>query len=381
MNKNEIKKLIKELDTSIDKIDKKQNKLLFFVADSKGTPIGSLTYVYDIALKMQDMGYHVEMLYAEKEFIGVEAWLGEKYAKLTHHNVSKDIIDVSPSDILFIPELYSSVMSKTKDLKCKKVAILQNFGYMTDLIPFGVSWMSQGISDCITTSNSLKTRLNEVFPQIKTRVIRPSIPQIFKPNDDQKFIVNIVANSETDINNIVKPFKWRYPAYGFVTFRFLSKSGTVPTDEEREQGITAMDKFAQYLSEGTITVWVDEMTDFGYSALEAMACGSIVIGKMPENEPDWMLTADGQLKDNGIWFLKMRELPIILADVINAVLHNEIPTLLYDNMKETVEYFCDENQHSEIEHVIVEDIIKSKRDELVVIRDAIKNNQEKEESK
>mgnify|MGYP002520347908 CR=1 FL=1 len=34
--------------------------------------------------------------------------------------------------------------------------------------------------------------------------------------------------------------------------------------------------FAKYMSEGTITVWVDERTDFGYSALESMACGNIV---------------------------------------------------------------------------------------------------------
>ena len=183
MTTQEIKKLIKDIDTSIKKIEKKQSQLLFFVADTKGNPIGSLSYIYDIAYKMKQMGYVVKMLYAEKEFVGVEKWLGEKYAALPHANISKDIVDISPSDVVFIPELYSTVMTKTRELRCKKVAILQNFDYMTDLIPFGATWMSMGIFDCITTSESLRQRLNELFPQIKTRVIRPVIDKVFKPSD------------------------------------------------------------------------------------------------------------------------------------------------------------------------------------------------------
>ena len=181
MDNKEIKKLLKDIDNSIERIDKKQNKLMFFVADSKGTPIGSLSYIYDLAYKLQEMGYNVQMLYAEKDFTGVASWMGEKYANLPHYNVGKDIVDVNPSDVVFIPELYSSVMTKTKELKCKKVAILTNFDYMTDLIPYGATWMSMGIYDCITTTNALKERLNEVFPQVRTRVIRPVIAPLFQP--------------------------------------------------------------------------------------------------------------------------------------------------------------------------------------------------------
>lgn len=363
MTDKEIKEVIKNLDASIKKIENGKSKLLFFVADSKGTPIGSLSYIYDIAYKMKEMGYNVQMLYAEKEFVGVEQWLGTKYSSLPHANISKDIVDIAPSDVVFIPELYSSVMTKTKELKCKKVAILQNFDYMTDLIPFGASWMSMGISDCITTSNRLKERLNEVFPQINTRVIRPVIADDFKFSDDQQLIVNIVTKNEKEINSIVKPFKWRNPMFGFVTFRYIN-------GKSREE-------FAKYLSEGCITVWIDDNTDFGYSALEAMSCGNIVIGKIPENEPEWLFDSEGKLKDNGIWFYKMRDLPQILTDVITAVLYERIPQEIYENMKETLSEYTDEKQMSELKSVIVDDIIESKKEELINFREIYKNKLEK----
>lgn len=363
MTDKEIKEIIKNLDGSIKKIEKGKSKLLFFVADSKGTPIGSLSYIYDIAYKMKEMGYNVQMLYAEKEFVGVEQWLGKKYSDLPHANISKDIVDISPSDVVFIPELYSSVMTKTKELKCKKVAILQNFDYMTDLIPFGASWMSMGIFDCITTSNRLKERLNEVFPQINTRVIRPVIDEQFKPSDDQQLIVNIVTKNEKEINGIVKPFKWRYPMFGFVTFRYIN-------GKSRED-------FAKYISEGTITIWLDEKTDFGYSALEAMACGNIVIGKVPENEPEWMIDENGKMKDNGIWFYKMRDLPQLLCDVILSVLYERVPEEIYDNMKQTLNEYTDIKQLDDLKNVIINDIIESKKEELIKIRDSYKNKLEK----
>lgn len=367
MTENEIKKVIKTLDKSIKKIEKGESKLLFFVADSKGTPIGSLSYIYDIAYKLKEMKYNVQMMYAENDFVGVETWLGTKYSSLPHANISKDVVDISPSDVVFIPELYSSVMAKTRDLKCKKVAILQNFDYMTDLIPFGASWMSMGIFDCITTSNSLKQRLNEVFPEVNVRVIRPVIDQVFKPSEEQKFIVNIVTKDENEINSIVKPFKWKYPSYGFVTFRYIN-------GKSRED-------FAKYISEGCITVWVDQNTDFGYSALEAMASGNIVIGKIPENEPEWMLDKEGKLKDNGIWFYKMRDLPEILFEVISTVLYEKTPKEIYTNMTETLSEYTEEKQRKELKSVIVEDIIESKKQELISIRDLYKNKLEEKEEK
>lgn len=367
MDKKEIKTALNNIQNAIKKVEKKDFKLLFFVADSKGTPVGSLTYTYELAYELQEMGYKVQMLYAEKEdFVGVKDWLGEKYANLPHFDTAKQNIDVSPSDFLFIPELFSNVMVKTKQLPCKKIAILQNFDYLTELIPLGTSWETFGIRDCITTSKEMAKRLHEVFPSIRTYVVRPTIDKIFTPSDGAKLIINIVSKDENDINRIVKPFKWRYPIYDFVTFRYIN-------GRSREEE-------AKYLKEGAITVWADEKTDFGYSALEAMASGNIVIGKVPENVPEWMVDENGELLDNGIWFYKFRDVHAIIASVIQTLLYGKIPEGLYENMKETLSYYTKEKQLVEATAALTE-LTTNRVKELQLMADALKNNLEKDETK
>lgn len=368
MNKSEIKKTIRDLEVSIKQITDKKNKLLFFVADSKGAPVGSIKYIYSIAHQLKSMGYDVRMLYAETEFVGVESWLGKKYADLPHYNAAKDILDVAPSDVLFIPELYSSIMKKTQELHCKKVAILQNFNYLTELIPFGYTWETMGIHDCITTTEEMKKRLNEIFPHVKTYIIRPVIDDLYKvtnTNEPKQLIVNIVSQNEKIINSIIKPFKWRHPEYGFVSFRYIHGKPS--------------ETFAKFVSEGSLTIWVDSDTDFGYSALEAMACGNIIIGKIPENLPDWMLDKDSKLRDNGVWFYNLRELPDLLANVISALLHENIPQTIYDEMKYTVDEYTQEGQNNDIKDVIENGIIADRAKELTIAKQTFKNNLNKSE--
>ena len=90
--------------------------------------------------------------------------------------------------------------------------------------------------------------------------------------------------------------------------------------------------FAEYLKDGAFTIWVDNSTYFGYSAVEAMKCGSIVIGKVPENEPEW-LVENGEIKDNGVWFFNNSDIHKILAGAIEAFINDEIPSNIYDEMK------------------------------------------------
>ena len=43
-------KVIENIEKEISKIDKKENKIFFFVIDTKGVPSGSLEYIYNLAL-------------------------------------------------------------------------------------------------------------------------------------------------------------------------------------------------------------------------------------------------------------------------------------------------------------------------------------------
>jgi len=282
------KKVIESVEKEISKIDKKANRIYFFVIDTKGVPSGSLEYVYNLALMAKEEGYDVSMLHTEDNFVGVGAWLDDRYTSLPHYNVNKDEIGTAPSDVLFIPEIFSQVMNQTKKLPCKRVAILQNYDYLVEQMPYSAQWGDFGILEGITNSNYQSALLKEAFPYVKMTKVTPFISKIFgKTNEPKKMVVNVIAKDQSDIKKIVKPFYWKYPMLKWVSFKEL-------------RNISKQD-FANSLREAAITVVVDEDASFGYSALEAVKSGSITMCKVPRQEWDWMSTEDGNLPNGWEW--------------------------------------------------------------------------------
>lgn len=353
------KSTVQKIEEAIQSLQNKEFNVYFFVIDTKGVPTGSLAYIYETALHLTESGYNVKMIHAEKDdFVGVREWLGDKYADLPHLDLEKDKPAIGPADFLFIPEVYSNVMSATKDLACRRVAILQNFRYLAEIIPFGVSWSDLKIHDCITTSDALKNLVHEFFPNTVTRVVHPAIQDFFHDSDEpKKLIVNVVSKSPTDIQAILKPFHWKYPNYTWVAFRNIAN---LPREE-----------FAKALREGVATVWCDAKTDFGYDALEAMASGSIVIGKLPDNEPEWLIK-NGEIRDNGLWFSRFQDAADRIAAVVESFIDDTIPQVIYDEMKDTVSNYSVERQHREIDDVYGE-IFEESEKTLKIILDKYKN--------
>lgn len=358
---------VEKIEKALDNLNNKKFSVMFFVIDSKGAPTGSLAYIYETAKQLKDAGYNVKLLHAESDFVGVESWLGSEYSSLPHFNIEKDQaqVTIGPDDFLFIPEIYANVMSKTKDAPCKRVAILQNFGYLTEVIPMGASWDDLKIRDCITTSESLKNRLHSVFPEVRTRIVSPSIPSYFKKEGEKKLLINVVAKNQSELNGILKPFYWKYPQYKWVAFRNVAN---LPRKD-----------FAKALQEGFATLWLDTTTDFGYSALESMACGSIVIGKIPETPPEWM-NKNGGIANNGLWFYNNLDAQDAIASAIQSFITETIPEDIYKEMEYVVSQYSEEKQSAEIKSVY-EDIFENRKKELEIALSVFKNKEnEKKES-
>ena len=323
-DKNKLKAL-ERVKEEIEKINKKENTVYFFVIDTKGLPSGSLEYIYNLALMAKDGGYNVTMLYQDENFVGVRDWLGDKYADLPHESVTKETVNVSPADILFIPEIFATVMNQTKKLPCKRIAILQNYDYMAEQMPLSVQWGDFGIMECVTNTEYNADLLKEAFPYVKTKVIKPFISKIFGTTSEPKdMIINIVAKDPEDVNKIVKPFYWKYPAYKWVTFRDLRG---MPKHE-----------FANALRKAAITIWADDSTSFGYSAIEAMKSGSIVIAKVPDNVQGWMVNVnednDEVLTDGCLWFNSFHSLHKNIASVVRGWITDSVPDSIYENIKQ-----------------------------------------------
>lgn len=327
------KKVIENIEKEIGKIDKKTNNIYFFVIDTKGVPSGSLAYIYQLAHILMVEGYKVSMLHTEDEFVGVESWLGGMYASLPHINVNSSEVGTSPSDLLFIPEIFSQVMNQTKNLPCKRVAILQNYDFVVEQMPYSAQWGDFGIMEGITNSYYQAKRLNEAFPYVKLTKVTPFIQEHFgKIDTPKKMVINIIAKDQSDVKRIVKPFYWKYPLFRWVSFKDMRNK----TQED----------FAQELMEGAITIVVDDNASFGYAALEAMKCGSLVMCKIPSTEVEW--ASGEELPKCCIWFDTFDTLHKQIASVVRSWVTDKMPTVFDEEAEKVLKNYTKERTKSEI---------------------------------
>lgn len=365
LKKDEMLKIVEE---NIQKMENKSFNVFFFVIDTKGNPSGSLEYIYRTALTLHELGYKVSMLHQEDEFVGVREWLGDSAADLPHYNIKNENVEISASDFLFIPEILSSVMSQTKTLPCKRVIILQNHSFMADFMPVGVTPFDMNINEMIVTTETLKNISDEYFRGIKTHVVRPMISPVFRNNDTpKKLIVNVISRNQDDISRIVKPFYWKYPVYKWISFRDL-------------RGVT-QEVFSDALREGAITVWMDDISDFGYSALEATKSGSIVIAKVPATPTDW--TFVHEVTDNGeqnglnpafIWFDDLNRVPDMIASIVRTWTLDKIPQELYDNLSHAADAYNYGSHKEDVTREYVDGLFKKRLSDFKEVLVQIKND-------
>ena len=357
MTKEEMLKIV---DENILRLKNNEYTLYFFVLDTKGNPSTSIEYIYHTALTLSKKGYNVVMLHQEEDFVGVEDWLGKEYSDLTHMNIEKDNVEVSPSDFLFIPEIFANVMLQTKKLTCKRVVIVQNYGNIAEFMPVSQTLESLGIVDAIVTSEFQEKKLKSYFPEIRTHIVQPSTRNVFRYNNKQrKLIVNIVSKEQSDANRIVKPFYWKNPMYKWVTFRDL-------------RGLSK-DVMAEALRESAITIWVDDKTDFGLSLVEAVKCGGVVLGKVPEYVTDWMIEGD-TLTDGVVWFNDIDDVSDKLPSIIRSWTMDEIPDEVYKNQEQIRNILTEEVQEKQIIDVYEKNIINKRLKDFEETKIEIENN-------
>lgn len=385
--------VIQRIDDTIKKLENRENNFYFFVSDCKNIPNSNMLYVYNMARTLKQKGFNVTMLYqlpneytehelkkAKKKgkvidelrmFGGVNEWLGQSYSSIPHLNIANGTWSVGPEDFLFIPEVFSALMKETFDKKvpCKRYVILQNYKYVTEFIPFGDQWASYGITDAIVSNDRQGELIKSVFPYVRTTTLKPFFPNnLCKPTKAKNLIVNIAAAKHSEAEHIIKTFYWKYPVLSFVTFRSL-------------RNLTASN-YAEMLKEGCVTIWHDPETPFGYSALDAIKCGNIVIGKIPEVIPEWMGNED-EIKGNGIWYNNIEDVPDMLAKVIGSWMRDEIPQGLYDEIDKTAAEYTYEEWDKGLD-AIVEKVYSDRIAEITTMRKSLEetiSKKEEEETK
>lgn len=356
---------IEKVEEIVSALENKETTLYFFTIDTKNAPNGEVKYVYDIAYNLHQLGYKVVMLHQEEEFVGPFEWLGERYEVLEHKDVKDENVVVSASDFLFIPEVYSNVMGQTKTFPCRRIMIYYNPSYFIDYMPVGATLADLNINDVITTNDTLAKQLGEYFPNINVKVIRPSVRDFFSTSEEpKKLVVNLLTPTASEVNDIIKPFYWKYPFYKWVSFRDL-------------KGIQQA-SLADTMRDGAISVWVDDNTTNGLTALEALKSGSLLVAKVPKTVPEWMKDGE-ELRKDIIWVDSYDMLHNVLSSLVRAWTKDEIFSDYFTVHEKVKDIFTETVQVNDIKKVFEDDIYYSTISTFKQVLGNMKNNETKAE--
>jgi hypothetical protein len=314
MNQEQISKLEKAVETMKDK----KSRIYLIAQDTKGNAKASISYIYRLALALLKAGYNPIILHETPDYTGVAEWLGEEYMTIPHKSIEGQNLEVSPEDLIVIPELYGFVMSQVNNLPCGKIVLCQSYDHMLETLQPGQTWSDLGFLKCITTSKKQQEQIESVMRNVSFDILTPYISDNFKPKKfPAKPIITVHSRDQRDTVNLIKTFYIKFPQYRWITFRDMRNL----TEKE----------FANGLEESCLSVWIDETSAYGTYPLESMKSEVPVLGLVPNLIPEWMS------EDNGLWINNKIQLVDFIADYLQNWLEDNVNENLYIEMKKTVD--------------------------------------------
>jgi hypothetical protein len=283
---------IQKLELSILNLKEKKSRVYFMVQDTKGNAKASVKYIYQMAMSLKKNGFNPIMLHEKPEYHGVSDWMGEEYMLLEHRPIEGTNLEISPDDLIVVPELYGFVMDQITKLPCGKIVLSQCYDYIFE-------------------------NLEGAMRSVSFDVIQPTVSDLFvKSEYPAKTIINIHTRDHRDTINLIKHFYAKFPQYRWITFRDL-------------RGLTET-QFAEAMKESFVTVWIDQQSSYGTFPLESMKMGIPVIGLVPDVVPSWMS------ENNGIWINNKTIITDVISDFIQNWLEDNINPQLLEEMENTV---------------------------------------------
>ena len=315
--------IAQKLEKSIENLKDKSAKIYFFVQDTKGNAKASIKYIYDMALTLKNKGYNSVILHEKPDYFGVQDWLGSEYMeKLPHFSVEGQNLQVSPEEIIVVPEIFGYIMTQISNLPCAKIVLCQAYDYIYETLQPGQTWPQLGFTKCITTSDKMSEYISQNMRGVSVDVVEPYISESFKPSKyPSKPVIAIHTRDQRDSINLIKQFYVKFPQYRWISFRDM-------------RGVS-QNEFANILRDCMVSVWVDDPSSFGTFPIESMKSGVPVISTIPNLVPAWLN------ENNGIWIQDKINLPNVIADFLQNWLEDNISQKIYESGIETATKFSD----------------------------------------
>lgn len=327
-----------KVQISINRLREKRAKVYLFVQDTKGNAKAAVRYVYQMGMALKTAGFNPIMVHEKNDYVGVGKWLGENYmTDLPHQSIEGQNLEVSPEDIIILPEIFGFILPQIKNLPAYKIVLTQAYTNILETLQPGESWSSLGVAKCITTTSKQKEYIDRIMRNVPVEILSPVISDSFqKPKFPAKTIIAVHTRDQRDTINLIKTFYLKYPQYRWLTFRDM-------------RGLSEQE-FASTLKDCFLSVWIDNESGFGTFPLESMKCGVPVIGKVPDIMPEWMS------EDNGVWIADKTSIVDYVSDFIQGWLEDNINEEMYTKMESTVSKYSDKKAFDESVCKMIEEI-------------------------
>lgn len=362
---------IEFLKNSIERLVSKKNKIMVFVPETQN-PSASVYELYFHATVMKKMGYEVLIFTDVKEY-KVPVWIEEELVNFKHISMESAKLTVSTDDLIIIPEIFTNVMEQTKKLPCTRVVLLQSIDYMLNALIPATDFTNFGINKIITTSKKLGELLNNYYPsKYQIYIYKLGIPDYFtKSNKPKKPVISVVGRNPNEVSKVIKLFYAKNPHYSWVTFDTMITESKPPKPLRRKD-------YAERLKENFAVLWLDRISCFGTLPLEAMRCGCIPIGLLPDITPEYLYDEKGEFNDKlGVWTYDIYSLPNFLGDVLTKFLDDSISDEIYDEMYKVSSEYNQENAEKDLIEIYSK-ILDDKKLMLESTLKTIENNKEEE---
>ena len=337
----------------ISKLEKKDYSIYMY-CPAMSTPSGGISVLFEHAKTLKDAGYNVTVIYEPQQNsrASLEAtnkarlkgakqpvvifdkfnpsWLGDlkdevnmrclAEGELTYSDGTTEKFEsllMNPEDIMVIPEGFPNIMENTANLSCKRVVLAQSWYYILSGMKVGQKWQHFGIKDVISVSDGISEYLNAVMPGLTIRNYKQGIDrELFnipeKLSDKAPMISYMPGRgpeSQMKTNAVIRTFYEFYPHYRWIRFAPL-------------QGLTKED-FAKQLKNSAFALYTDEIAGFGTLPLEAMACGTHLIGWTPFGSKEYINEKNGFWAVNGDVFQLAELIGMALDRYFSGMLDSE----------------------------------------------------------
>ncbi len=368
------------IDSAIEKI-KSNNFTIYFYCPAMNIPSGGIGVLFKQAKTLLDNGYKTVIIYeprqdskasyleSQKKNKRVEiyekfnpTWLGKDLegiplkclgdGTITYEDGTtqkSEKLTVNAEDIVIIPEGFPNIMEKFAKYPCKRIVLAQSWYYILNSMSVNQNWQQFGIKDVISVSDGITEYLNAIMPGLSIKNYSQSIdrnlfaqipyvkkyPKIaFMPGRSQEAVLKTF--------NVIKTFYCFYPQYRWLRFDEL-------------KGLSKED-FAERLGEAAFALYTDEIAGFGTFPLEAMACGTHVVGWTPLGSKEYMNQNNGFWAHNGEIFQLAELIGIAVERYLNGTL--DVPAVT-EEYEKTLARYTAENEKQTILNIYNE--IKNER--------------------